>query len=547
MVASPTRFATEVGRDILAAGGNAIDAAVATAFAVGVTEPYHSGIGGGGFILLHLGKTGELLALDARETAPAAAHRNLYRGPDGDVDRDAPRWGGLAVAVPGLVRGLLEVHERFGSLPREAVLEPAIRLCREGFPIGVRHQRILRFVHDRLGGRFPETARIHLPGGEVPELGTRLVQPELARVHRAIARKGADAFYRGWVADSIVTSVRETGGILTMGDLSGYRTRWRPPVRGTYRGVEVVSMPPPSSGGVHLIQMLNTLEPFDLEAWGANSSDTIHHVAGAMKLAFADRAVHLGDPDFHSVPAEWLTSKAYGLELAARLRPPPVWLRPPWRWGRPSIVRVHRAGTPPPDDGGTSHISVMDAEGNAVAITQTVNLLFGSLVTARGTGIVLNNEMDDFAAAPNVPNAFGLVGHDANAVEPGKRPLSSMTPTLLLREGVPWMVVGSAGGPRIITTVLEVVLGVVDYDMNIAAAVSAPRFHHQWRPDVLALEPDHPRDVIERLRRIGHNVRVSDGPWSSAQAVLWDREQGLFSGVSDPRSDGLAAGPSLSE
>jgi gamma-glutamyltranspeptidase/glutathione hydrolase len=541
MVASPTHEATEAGREILARGGNAVDAAVATAFAVGVTEPYHSGIGGGGFILVHLARTGEGFAVDARETAPGAAHPDLYRDASGEVNREAPRFGGLAVAVPGLARGLLEVHERFGRLPRATVLEPSVRICRKGFPIGVRHHRILEYVRDRLE-RFPETARIHLPDGEVPPLGTLLVQPELARVHEVLAQEGADGLYRGWIAESIVSSVQKAGGILKTEDLATYQTRWRTPVRGTYRGIDVVSMPPPSSGGVHLIQMLNTLEPFDLGALGANSSDEIHLVSGAMKLAFADRAVHLGDPDFYGVPVGWLTSKEYGAELAARLQPRPFWLRPPWRWGRPEVVHVERAGSPPSDDAGTSHISVMDNAGNAVAITQTVNLLFGSLVTAQGTGIVLNNEMDDFAAAPNVPNAFGLVGDKANSVEPRKRPLSSMTPTILLRDRTPWMVVGSPGGPRIITTVLQVILNVLDHGMDIQQAVSAPRFHHQWRPDFLRLEPEHPRDVVERLRRIGHPVRVSDTHWSSAQAVLRDPERGLLWGATDPRSNGLAAG-----
>jgi gamma-glutamyltranspeptidase/glutathione hydrolase len=530
-----------VGRAILARGGNAVDAAVATAFAVGVTEPYHSGVGGGAFILLHLGETGEVFAVDARETAPAGAHRDLYRDEAGRVNREAPRLGGLAVAVPGFVRGLLEVHERFGRLPRSKVLEPAARLCRDGFPIGVRHQKILHYVRDRLT-RFPETARIHLPDGVVPPLGTPLVQPELARVHEAIAKEGADAFYRGSIAKSIAESAQKAGGILTAEDLARYTTRWRTPVRGSYRGIDVVSMPPPSSGGVHLIQMLNTLERFGLAELGVNSSDAIHLVSGAMKLAFADRAVHLGDSDFYPVPADWLTSKTYGGELAARLQPRPFWVRPPWRWGRPDVIRVAGPGAPPPDDSGTSHISVMDEEGNAVAITQTVNLLFGSLVTAEGTGIVLNNEMDDFSAAPEVPNAFGLVGFEANSIEAGKRPLSSMTPTILLREGTPWLVVGSPGGPRIITTVLQVILNVVDYGMDVQAAVSSPRFHHQWRPDFLRLEPEHARDVVERLRKIGHPVRVSDTHWSSAQAVIRDPERGLFWGATDPRSNGLAAG-----
>ncbi len=543
MVVTSARPASEAGREILAQGGNAVDAAVAAAFAVGVVEPYHSGIGGGGFILLYEAESRRTFAVDARETAPAAAHRDMYRDPAGRVDRGASRAGGQAVAVPGLVRGLLEVHARFGKLERRAVLEPAIRIAREGFPISVRHRQILEFLvrYRRLGG-FPETERIQLDAGKLPPLGWRLTQEDLARTHEAIARAGAEAFYAGPIAEAMVRAAQDAGGALTLEDLAAYRTRWREPVRGEYRGLEVVSMPPPSSGGVHLIQMLNMLEPFELAELGANSSESIHLVAESMKLAFADRAMHLGDPDFYPVPAAWLTSKAYGRELSARLAPQPFYRRPPWTWGKRRILQVERAGTPPPDDSGTSHLSAMDAAGNAVAITQTVNLLFGSGITVPGYGIVLNNEMDDFSSAPGVPNAFGLIGHEANAIVPAKRPLSSMTPTILFRDGQPWMVIGSPGGPRIITTVLQTVLNVVDYGMNIEEAVAAPRFHHQWRPDRLSLEPDHPRDVTRALARWGHPVDVSDRRWSSAQGIVRDPETGIFWGGTDPRSDGLAAG-----
>ncbi|MCS5636524.1 MAG: gamma-glutamyltransferase [Myxococcota bacterium] len=543
MVVTSARPASEAGREILARGGNAIDAAVAAAFAVGVVEPYHSGIGGGGFILFYDAESRRTFAIDARETAPAAAHRDMYRDASGRIDRQASRIGGQAVAVPGLVRGLLEVHERFGKLERAAVLEPAIRIAREGFPIGVRHRQILKFlVQYRRLAEFPETAQIQLDQGRLPPLGWRLVQEDLARTHEAIAAGGTEAFYSGPIAEAMVQAARDAGGALTLEDLASYRTRWREPVRGAYRGIEVVSMPPPSSGGVHLIQMLNMLEPFELAALGANSSESIHLVAESMKLAFADRAIHLGDPDFYPVPAEWLVSKAYGRELSQLLAPRPFYQRPPWTWGRRRVLRVERAGTPPPDDSGTSHLSIMDASGNAVAITQTVNLLFGSGLTVPEWGIVLNNEMDDFSAGPGVPNAFGLVGQEANAIVPAKRPLSSMTPTILFRDGKPWMVIGSPGGPRIITTVLQAVLNVVDYGMNIEEAVAAPRFHHQWKPDRLSLEPDHPRDVASALARWGHPVDVSDRRWSSAQGILRDPETGIFWGGTDPRSDGLAAG-----
>jgi gamma-glutamyltranspeptidase/glutathione hydrolase len=543
MVVTPVRPASEAGREIFERGGNAIDVAVAAAFAVGVCEPYHSGIGGGGFILIRLGESGEVVAIDAREVAPEAAHRDMYLDENGRVNRDAPRTGGLAVAVPGLVRGLVEVHARYGRLPLEAVIAPSVRLARDGFPIGVRHRRVLEFAaHYGRFDRFPETARIQLDAGGIPPLGWRLRQPELADSLEAIAGGGADVFYTGPMAEAIAKSVQAYGGILTTEDLAAYRVRRREPVRGTYRGLEVVSFPPPSSGGVHLVQMLNTLEAFDLAASGANSSETIHTVAEAMKLAFVDRAAHLGDPDFYPVPVAWLTSKDYANELAGRIGPRPFWRKAPWRWGRRSILKVESASAAPPDDSGTSHLSVMDAEGNAVSITQTVNLLFGSGITVPATGIVLNNQMDDFSSAPNTPNAFGLVGQRANEIQPGKRPLSSMTPTILLDDGEPWMVIGSPGGPRIITTVLLSILNVVDFGMNIQQAVSARRFHHQWRPDRLYLEPDFSPDVQRRLEGWGHPVFRSERPWSSAQGIVRDRETGVFWGGSDPRSDGRAVG-----
>ncbi len=545
MVVTSVEAASEAGREAFARGGNAIDAAVAAAFAIGVTEQYHSGIGGGGFLLIRVGASGETFALDAREVAPAAARADMYLDASGKVVPGVSRAGGKSVAVPGLAHGLLEAQARFGRLSRADVLAPAIRLAREGFAIGVRHQRMLAF-----GAQFglwkapfaAETARINLANGEVPPLGWKLVQPDLARTYEALARDGAQALARGPIADAIVAAAAGAGGLLSQVDLDAYRTVWREPVRGSYRGAEVISFPPPSSGGVHLVQMLNTLEPFDLAALGAGSSGAIHLVAEAMKLAFADRAAHLGDPDFARVPVAWLTSKAYGQELAARLRPRPLWQRAPWRWGQGDVLRVAGPGTPPPDDAGTSHLSALDAEGNAVAITQTVNLLFGSGITVPGTGIVLNDEMDDFAAAPDVPNAFGLVGRDKNAIAPGKRPLSSMTPTIVVRDGRAWMVTGSPGGPRIITTTLLTILNAVDFGMDVQQAVSAPRFHHQWLPDKLELEPDVPRDVRDALARRGHPAVYAERAWSSAQAIVADPEKGVIWGGTDPRADGAALG-----
>ncbi len=542
MVASPQADATRAGVAMLRAGGNAVDAAVATAFALSVTDPHHSGLGGGGFLLIHRA-LGGTVALDARETAPAAATRDMYVAPG--VSEHASRIGGLAVATPGLVRGLTEALEEYGTLPLEQVMAPAIRLAAEGFQVGPRHAAaVRRWQATGLAARFPETARIQLPADGSPiEEGFRLVQPELAETLRAIARGGAEVFYTGPLAEAIVAAVRAEGGVLTLADLAGYRTRRREPIRGSYRGLEVRSFPPPSSGGIALVEMLGILEPFDLAARGAGSSASLHVVGEAMKLAFADRNTFLGDADFVDVPVAWLLSREHVAALRARIDPP-WWRRPPWTWGRgEQAIHVEAPGEPP-RGGGTTHLSVTDAEGNAVAITQTINLLFGSGITVPGTGILLNDEMDDFSKAPGTPNAFGLIDtRGANAIAPGKRPLSSMTPTVVLRDGRVFMVTGSPGGPRIITTTLQTILDVVDYGMDVQQAVAFPRFHHQWQPDVLYLESAIPADVVGGLRARGHRVEVSPRNWSSAQAVVVDAETAIHWGGSDPRSDGIAAGP----
>jgi len=541
MVVTAERHATEAGVEMLAAGGNAIDAAVAAAFAIGVTEPYHSGIGSGGFLLARLAD-GTTVALDMRETAPARATRDMFLAPG--VPADASRLGPLSVATPGLVAGLTEALARWGTKPLPEVMRPAIRLATEGFPIGVRHAQVLGVVIQMgVAERFPETARIQLPpGGAAPKPGWVLRQPELAKTLRTIAREGPDAFYRGAIAKQIAVEMERQGGLLSLDDLDSYRTKLREPVRGSYRGLEVISFPPPSSGGIALIEMLNVLDGFDLAARGPGSSASIHLAAEAMKLAFADRAYWLGDSDFVDVPVAKLVDPAYAAGQRARIDPP-WYTRAPWTWGRSEVAIEVRGPGLAPDDSGTTHLSVTDRFGNAVALTQTLNLLFGSGITVPGTGIVLNDQMDDFSIAPGVPNAFGLVDvRGANAIAPGKRPLSSMTPTIVLKDGKPWLVTGSPGGPRIITTVLLSILNVVDYGMTIQEAVSAPRFHQQWQPDVLTIERAIPEDVREGLRRRGHVLEVSPRDWSSAQAIELDPKTGLHLGGSDPRSDGLARG-----
>ena len=546
MVVTSQIDATIAGHEMLALGGNAIDAAVASAFAVGVTQPFSTGIGGGGFILIYLGGEGggEVIAIDARETAPGAATRDMYLAP-GLPERASLR-GGLAVATPGLVAGLVEVQREYGRLPLSVVMAPAIRLARDGFAIGPYSARMIGFMRKRFPAddpRFAETARIQFPRPGVPAVpGWRLVQRDLARTLQAIAQQGPEAFYRGPIAKAMARATVAAGGVLTEADLAAYAPKRRRALQGSYRGFDVFSFPPPSSGGVALIEMLNVLEGFDLPERPFGSSASIHVIAEAMKLAFADRAVYLGDPDFVEVPTERLTSKAYAAAQRARINPP-WYRRAPATWGRgESVIEVKAPGLRH-DDSGTTHLSTTDRWGNAVAITKTINTPYGSGVTAPGTGILLNNEMDDFSKAPGQPNTYGLIDViGANAIAPGKRPLSSMTPTVVLRDGNLFMVTGSPGGPRIISTTLLTILGVVDYGLDVKASVSAPRFHQQWVPDVLYVEPQIPLDVVEGLRRRGHDVKQGRRTWCAAESIVIDPASGLHFGGNDPRRDGLALG-----
>lgn len=544
MVVAAERHAAEAGAAMLRSGGNAIDAAVATSLALGVTEPYHSGLGGGGFLLIRLAN-GEVIALDTRETAPAAATRDMFVAPG--VAKDASRNGPLAVATPSLLAGLALALERWGTKSLAEVMQPAIELAADGFPISLRHARVLEaWKKMGLDARFPETAAIQLPpAGVAIAPGWKLRQPELAASMRAIAKSGPQLFFQGRIATAIADDVRRRGGILAASDLANYEPVLRQPLRGDYRGFEVLSFPPPSSGGVALIEMLNILEGFDLAPLGAGSSASIHRITESMKLAFADRAAYLGDPDFVSVPTEQLIAKPYAAKLRSKLLPSRL-SRAPWTWGEDEVaiqVKGPGLGELPLPQGGTTHLSVTDQAGNAVAITQTVNLLFGSGITVPGTGIVLNDEMDDFSVAPNQPNAFGLIDvHGMNAVAPGKRPLSSMTPTLVLQDGKVRMVAGSPGGPRIITTVLLALLNTLDFGLDPSEAIAQPRFHHQWVPDELSIEAGMPADVQQALRDRGHNVKVAERNWSSAQVIAIDPKTGWHLGATDPRTDGAAIG-----
>ena len=529
MVASQEAKATRVGTDVLRRGGNAVDAAVAVGFALAVTLPRAGNLGGGGFMLLHLAARNETVAIDYRETAPAAATPTMFLRPDGEPDPARSRDSALAVAVPGTVAGLALAHARYGSgrFTLAELLAPAERLAREGFAVADDLADTLPGAAGRLG-RFAATRAIFFNGDRPLGLGERLVQPDLADTLAAVAAGGPDAFYRGETARRIAAAVSEAGGIMTGEDLARYRPVIRSAVRGTYRGVEIVSMPPPSSGGVHLIQILNMLEGFDVAALGAGSAEAIHLMAEAMKPAYADRAAYLGDPDRVTVPVRALTSKGYAKELRAGIAP-----------DRARPADEISAGDAAPFEGDqTTHFSVVDRDGNAVSNTYTLNFSYGLGLVADGTGVLLNNEMDDFAAKPGATNAYGLVGGEANSVEPGRRPLSSMTPTFLFRDGRLLMATGSPGGSRIITTVLGVILGVVDFGLNVAEAVAAPRVHHQWRPDFLLVETGLSPDTLQLLRNKGHRVVVGSTSGSANSIVVGP--DGL-AGAADPRQRGTLA------
>jgi len=532
MVASQEKRATQIGVKILRGGGNAIDAAVAIGFALAVTYPQAGNVGGGGFMLVHLTDRHETVAIDYREAAPQATTRDVFLDDKGQADPRKSRDSGLAIGVPGTVAGLWLAHQRYGSgrLTFAQLVEPAIRLARDGFAVEDELADSLPRAQPRLV-RWPSSAKIFLkPDGVALGDGDLLVQPELAATLELIARTGPPGFYEGPVAEKIVASVRGAGGRMTMDDLKDYRAIVRVPMTGRYRGYQILSMPPPSSGGVHLIEMLNVLEGYDLGALGDQSPATLHLMIEAMKRAYADRAEFMGDPDMVSMPIERLTSKTYAAELRAGIDPDRT---------RPS--REIHAGHPVPAEGQhTTHFSVVDQDGNAVSNTYTLNLNYGVGLVADGTGMLLNDELDDFAAKPDAPNAFGLVGGAANAPGPGKRPLSSMTPTIVMRDGKPFIVTGSPGGSTIITTVLQVITAVIDFKQTIADAVAAPRIHHQWLPDQVMAEASVPADTIRALEARGHAVAVRS-KWGSANSIL-STPDGLI-GAADPRTRGaLAAG-----
>ena len=526
MVVSSHPLASEVGRDILRAGGNATDAAVAVGFALAVVHPVAGNIGGGGFMVMRM-QDGTAYALDYRETAPAAATRDMYLDEAGELT-DKSRIGHLASGVPGAVAGMLAAHERFGKLSRAAVLEPAIRLARDGYALDESRAGSLRGSARRLAQFDGSLRQFLLPDGTAPPVGHVQKQPDLARTLEAIRDHGRDGFYRGWVADSLHAEMERGGGIMTAVDLAGYEAKWREPIKIDYRGWTIWSMPPASSGGITLALLLNIVENTPvLPAFG--TPELMHLEAEAMRRAFTDRNQYLADPDFESVPMRRLLSKDYAAGHFRNIDPARATPTPAFN---PAIVEGNN----------TTHYSVVDAEGNAVSTTTTINFGYGSFVTVRGAGFLLNNEMDDFAAAPGRPNGFGLVQGEANAIEPGKRMLSAMTPSVVVDPtGELRMVVGSPGGPTIITQVFHVLTNVIDHGMTLADAVAAPRTHHQALPDQLRIESPNgfSAETLDALRALGHEISASGG-WGDFQAIM--RTTAGWVGVSDPRAGGGGAG-----
>ncbi|HEX8146017.1 MAG TPA: gamma-glutamyltransferase [Pyrinomonadaceae bacterium] len=536
MVASTDRLASQAGVDVLKRGGNAVDAAIAVAFALTVTYPAAGNIGGGGFMMIRL-RDGRTTAIDYREMAPAAAHRNVYLDERGELKRGegGSLVGYRASGVPGTVAGMELALKKYGSgkLTWAQLVEPARRLAAGGFPLPYGLARSLKANEKELG-LYPESKKVYLNSGRFRDEGEVWRQPELAATFARLQRFGPREFYEGRTARLIAEDMRAHDGLITLEDLKNYVAKERVPLRTTYRGFEVISMPPPSSGGAVLIEMLNILEGFDLRHMGATASERYHVQTEAMRRAFADRAEYMGDADFVSVPVAGLIDKTYAERLRKGIS-----------MSRASTSEEVKAGRPAgAESEETTHFTVVDAEGNCVSNTYTLNDSYGSKVTIKGTGILMNDEMDDFAAKPGTPNMFGLIQGERNAVAPRKRPLSAMTPTFVLRrDGSLWFAVGSPGGPTIINTVLQVITNVVDFDMNIQQAIDAPRIHHQWLPDEITYEPfGMSADTFRALEARGHKLTARPRYMGDAQGIMIEEKTGVRLGASDPRNYGEPAG-----
>ncbi|MEQ9617679.1 MAG: gamma-glutamyltransferase [Deltaproteobacteria bacterium] len=528
MVVSEEGYATEAGLAVLREGGNAVDAAVTVGFTLAVTFPRAGNLGGGGFMLIYLADRKEVVAVDYRERAPAAARAEMYLDEKGNIDEEKSRHSILAAGVPGTVAGLTLALQKYGTISLERAVRPAVELAEKGFPVNEELRRSLVQARERMKSSEESMAVFFKDGGEPYNIGETLIQKNLARSLKEISENGADAFYKGEIAKRIASFMKESGGLITEVDLGSYEAVVRKPVYETYRGYEIYSMPPPSSGGVHLIQILNILEQFPLGVWGHNTAKTIHVMAESMKLAYADRSKHLGDPDFVEVPVSKLVSKDYARELGDGID---------LERATPS-AEISPGEMHPREGRNTTHFSVIDRYGNAVSNTYTLNFGYGSKIAATGTGILLNNEMDDFSMKPGAPNAYGLTGGEYNSLKPGKRMLSSMTPTIVLKDGKPFLVTGSPGGSLIITTVLQILTNVIDFGMNISQATNAVRVHHQWLPDELRAEEGLSGDTAKLLTRMGYKI-ITGNTMGSAQSIM--RAGGFLYGASDPRRPGGVA------
>jgi len=527
-VATQGIYATQAAEKIKAAGGNIIDAAVAASFVISVERPHSTGLGGGGFFLYHEAKTKKVYAVDFRERAPLAAKKNMYVDDKGVVQPRKSIDGHSAVAVPGLVAGLLEIHKKFGLLPIQKVLEPAIELAEKGFPVYKRLHKAIAFRADILR-KDPAASKIFLKfDGQALDEGTLLIQNDLAKTLRSIALHGRKSFYKGDFAKNLIQSQKNNGGLITQKDLNTYKVHWRKPVFAKFHGFDLYSMPPPSSGGIHVIQFLKMLENKKLSESGPYSTKSLHLQASALQSAFADRAKYLGDPDFVHVPTSYLISEKYLAERFSEI---------PLDKARTS-EQVLAGKIPKPEHTETTHLSLMDDQGNAVATTQTINGFMGAAVVAPGTGVVLNNEMDDFSAQAGAANLFGALGGEANSIAPKKTPLSSMSPTLLIDHNKPVLSVGAPGGTRIISCVAQTIHNLIEYKMNLFQAVSGIRYHHQWQPDVLTLDPPGPgTDSVKQLQKMGYKIQLEPVP---CNVMAVSKLSGQFEAVSDPRDIGTS-------
>lgn len=530
MVVSAEPIATKVGLQILKKGGNAVDAAVATGFALAVTYPVAGNIGGGGFMVIHF-PDGRNTAIDFRETAAKLASRDMYLDKNGEFNADLSQNGITSAGIPGSVAGLIYALEKYGTMKLEEVMQPAINLAEDGFPLSSANAKSLEWTLNEFK-KYPSSLKVFSKNGGAYQEGEIFKQPDLATTLTEIKKLGRDGFYKGKVAELMLQQMKAFGGNFSLDDLENYKPVEREVVKGQYKGYEIVSMPPSSSGGITLVQMLNILENFSFQKDEWNSSRYIHALVSAMKFAYADRSKHLGDPAFYNVPVKWLTSKSYAKKLAERITDaaiPSTEINP----GDPIQYKESEE---------TTHYSVMDKNGCAVSVTTTINSAYGSKLVVEGAGFLLNNEMDDFSGKPGVPNQFGLIGSVANEIQPGKRMLSSMTPTIVLKDGKPVLVLGSPGGSTIITVVLQVILNRLEFEMDIEQAVNSPRIHHQWLPDEIYYEPfgiakDVNQKLLEKNYKFGTERKLG-----LVEAISFDSQTDEFVGVSDHRGNGLAEG-----